>query len=347
MPPTPAKSHRLTPEPHLARAAEALEAAHALRSSDPPRAEVEARQALDDLRDAIGGRLAGPEAQDLRARGWIHIANFRRIRGDYAAAERYLDRAEEYLEKGSHKPEERSWLLTVRARHLADLRRLDEALALMDQVTAIQRWIDDPVELARHLISKSNIQCERDLMEEGLASLAEAKALLTDQPASWLHLAVEQIETNILIDLGRYEEADPLLAQLEALEHDTLNRARLLWLRGRLEYCLHRHDSAVAILKQAREVYFEAGVPVDAAYVMLDLAVAYLSAGRTDETRRLADEMLPLLQHLDVSRETFAALLLFHKAAQRDTLSADFVADISAYLKRGTAGPPLKFENPS
>jgi tetratricopeptide (TPR) repeat protein len=342
-------NHTEYQNPRLREVAEALEEAYELRRDDPRTAEARARQALRDLDDVIRGDLATPESQDLRARGWIHVANSRRLCGDWSAAERYLDRAEDFLEKGSHRPEERAWLLSVRARLLADLRRLDESLALLDQVTAIQRWIDDPVKLVRHLISKSNVQSDRGLYDEALTSLEEAEALLEGRDEPWLRLAVLTGRIYVLIDLNRPAEAEPLVALLDRHEGHlgTIDRARLDWTRGLLHLNMGRFEEAVGSLQRSRRRFLEAGVKADAALISLDLAATYLAMGRTAETRRLADELLPLLQHLDISREAFAALILFHKAAQQDTLTTRFVADISSYLKRASSGPPLRFEKPS
>lgn len=45
----------------------------------------------------------------------------------------------------------------------------------------------------------------------------------------------------------------------------------------------------------------------------------------------------------EVHREAAAALLLFQEAAEREALSAEWVEDLTAYLKRARENPELRF----
>ena len=85
------------------------------------------------------------------------------------------------------------------------------------------------------------------------------------------------------------------------------------------------------------------GIGYDAAMVSLDLAVLYLRQGRTDEVRRLAEEMLPIFQAQDVHREAFAALVLFQEAARHDQMTLDRAIEILTYLREARTDPERRF----
>jgi hypothetical protein len=101
------------------------------------------------------------------------------------------------------------------------------------------------------------------------------------------------------------------------------------------------------LLIQARQSLLDADLGYDAALVSLDLATHYLRGGRLEETRILAQEMVPIFQSRDIQREALAALLVFTKAAELESATTGMVADISRYLERARSHPALPFELPS
>lgn len=55
---------------------------------------------------------------------------------------------------------------------------------------------------------------------------------------------------------------------------------------------------------------------------------------------RLADEMVTVFRHQDVSREALAALLLFQEAARCETATADLAREVFASLSRVRGSAP-------
>jgi hypothetical protein len=85
----------------------------------------------------------------------------------------------------------------------------------------------------------------------------------------------------------------------------------------------------------------------DAALASLDLAAVYVSQGRTEDVRRLAEETLTVFQAHNTHREAIAALLLFQDAARREQAGIELVHEVSGFLKRARANPELRFSPPS
>ena len=83
----------------------------------------------------------------------------------------------------------------------------------------------------------------------------------------------------------------------------------------------------------------------DAAQVSLDLAALYLRQGRSEETRLLATELIPIFQSRDIYREALAAVIVFQQAAAMEQLTAGLVEEIAAYLEKARCNPELRFRD--
>jgi hypothetical protein len=126
------------------------------------------------------------------------------------------------------------------------------------------------------------------------------------------NLARSLFETGELTEALIVIDEDEPDSQLLGAPHWQL---RYPWLRGRLAASRREVPEAEALLQRVRHGFVEAGMRYDAALVTLDLAELYLRAGRTRETRRLAEEVVPVLAAQDLRPEALAAVRVFTEAA--------------------------------
>lgn len=320
------------------------------RTVDPREAERLARQALAILEKRLYQARPTPRDHDLRARAWIYVANSQRIRNELAHAEQALAQAEEILCQGTHSPLLRAELLLIEASVLRDRRELARAKEKIDQVVAIHRWHGDPHRLGLTLLSKANLHYTAGSPEESVQCLEEAATLLDFEKDPWARYSLVQSRALCLNEIGRTSEAKALLPEVRELVAQVGSRLDLMrarWLEGLVAAAEGRSEEGIATLQEARAACLAEEVGYDAALVSLDLAVLYLAENRTADTKVLAEEMLTIFQSLDVSREAFAALILFHRAALQEQATVELVRDISTYLKRSGGKPALKYEQPS
>jgi hypothetical protein len=83
------------------------------------------------------------------------------------------------------------------------------------------------------------------------------------------------------------------------------------------------------------------------ASVSLELAALYLRQGRTAEMKQLAAEMVPIFESRDVHREAIAALMLFKKAVDMETVSVRLVEEVADLVRRSKSRPRPVGEQPS
>ncbi|MDP9121555.1 MAG: hypothetical protein M3O15_09345 [Acidobacteriota bacterium] len=147
-----------------------------------------------------------------------------------------------------------------------------------------------------------------------------------------------------LVEAGQYAEAAAVVADHQGL-YDQFPETglRLLWLRARIAAGTGRRGEAEEALIAARGGFIARGVGFDAALVSLDLAVLYAGQGRTAPLRRLAEEIVPILEAQDLHREAVAALVLFQDTARQEALSSSFLRDLRRYLRQARADPHLRF----
>ena len=115
------------------------------------------------------------------------------------------------------------------------------------------------------------------------------------------------------------------------------------WLQGKIAAGVGDVAAAERLFTETRDGFVRQGIGYDAARVSLDLALLYLKDGRTEEVRRVAEEMVPVFAAQDVHREAMAALVLFQDAARREVVTAEMVREVGAYLEAARGRPEMRF----
>jgi hypothetical protein len=180
------------------------------------------------------------------------------------------------------------------ARMLGHLGQIEEALATGEQP---MRWLianDEPRRRAGWQDSLATMYAQDGRFEEAVAELEAARKLPetdADQSASSAILL-----SNLLVQLNRLDEADKA-ATAGLTTSDDLSRSMAYRQRGRVRAKLDRPAEAVDDLEEA--IAIAAGLPVSQPHVafgQVDLARAYLMAGRPLEAAETAEEASPVLE---------------------------------------------------
>ncbi|WP_328329166.1 hypothetical protein OHA70_05350 [Kribbella sp. NBC_00382] len=180
------------------------------------------------------------------------------------------------------------------ARMLGHLGQIEEALATGEEP---MRWLianDEPRRRAGWQDSLATMYAQDGRFEEAVAELEAARRLPetdADQLASSSILL-----SNLLVQLNRIGEAEEA-ATAGLTTSDDLARSVAYRQRGRVRARLERAAEAVDDLEEA--IAIAAGLPVSQPHVafgQVDLARAYLMAGRPLEAAETAEEASPVLE---------------------------------------------------
>jgi len=284
---------------------------------------------------------------ELRALALAHLGNARRVRGDLRGAKEAFKAAERWWHGGANNAGDvlgyEPRILALKASLYRDLRRLPEALALLEEALAADVTLSFKAKL---LLSKANILREIGEVDLALTLLTDAAVWIDPKADPRLYLLLRHNLLDYLTIAGRFSEASNLLPQVAALAKDVgeeIDRTRLSWIEGRVRSGLGEHREAITLLQAARHAFLSSDMGYDAALVSLELATVFAKEGQPIEVKAIAREILPILQTEEIHREALAALAIFIQAAEAEKVTAELASRISNYLYEARHDPGLRF----
>jgi tetratricopeptide (TPR) repeat protein len=227
-----------------------------------------------------------------------------------------------------------------------DQRRFQEAEELLARAASLFDLAGEKAEAARPLLALGLMYYDRQEPGKAIETTEAALALLSLESEPYLYFGGRHNLALFLVEEGRFDAAADLLqADAELYERfaDPWTLLRQVWLRGKIAFATGQLAEAEQAFREVRRGFIQQGNGYDAAMVSLDLALLHLREGRTAEVQRIAAEMHTLFDAQEIHREAAAALLLFQEAAEREALTAEWVEDLTAYLKRARENPELRF----
>ncbi|HXU31291.1 MAG TPA: hypothetical protein VN851_11990 [Thermoanaerobaculia bacterium] len=276
------------------------------------------------------------------------LANAARAGGDLVEADQIFVQARRIMMLGGvTDPRVAARLDSLEGSLRKDQRRFGQAKEVLQRALFLYGTVGELREIAMALMQLSAVLFQEGKAREALKAGKQVLEIL--KPGgddACLYLAARRNLALYMVDLGHLDEALAIVDADESTHRifgQPLFQIRYTWIRGRIASGKGDLPAAEAYFREARDTFIAAGIGYDAAMVSLDLALAYLQAGRPYETRKLAQEIAPIFETQDVQREAFAALLLFRDAAERETLTVGFVRELTAYLEAARVDSSLRF----
>jgi tetratricopeptide (TPR) repeat protein len=310
---------------------------------------VELGELAIEVADCLAPSFYGPRlVSDARALAYANLGNARRVAGDLFGAERQLRAAFDLLASGTGAATERAEVLSLLASLRTDQSRFAEAISLLVPVTATYREQGDDRLEGKTLLKVAMACSLGGEPNRALGPLEHAIELLDRVGEERLAFLGRHNIVSTLVDAERHEEARTFLREIAPLyEEQGADRSmelRRRWVEGLIAAGLEELDEAEAILQEVRSVFMEEDRAFDHALITLDLSTLYLETGRTQEVKRLAEELYPVFRSQDVHRQALAALVLFKQAALTEAATIGFTRRLAEYLKRARNNPYLPFE---
>lgn len=287
---------------------------------------------------------------DVRARAWGLRGNFRRIGSDFRGAERAFARARSFLDSGSGDLLERARLMTLESTLLRMQKRRERASEMLDEAVKIYCALGDTHLVGRTMINQALLLNEQGESTRAITVLRKAQGMVDSAREPHLARVVQQNLVVYLSDMGRYEEAMALVPALRTkviADGTRVELLRLRWQEGKIHLGLGNHPRSEAAFLEVRRGMLDLDFPQDVAVVSLELAALYMRQGRTGEIRELAAQMYPIFQSRDLHQEAIAALLLFQRAVEMDTLTLRMVEEVADVVRRSQEKPRPKAPEPS
>lgn len=277
-----------------------------------------------------------------------YLANATRLSGDRRLASEHFGHVRFLVSReGVTDPEVLARVDDLEGSLRIDQRLFQEAETLLRRAIMFYRLIGAATEEARVLVKLAVAFHLQDKTDLAIETTKAALRPLTPKSELRLYVCARYNLASYLTDLGRYQEAERLLAT-DYRHYDRLRepwtQLRLTWLIGRIDAGYGKVEAAERAFLTARDGFIAEGIGFDAAIVSIrDLAPLYLREGRPEEVKRLSEEMLPIFTAADVHREALAAIILFTEAAKREEVTLAMTEKIARYLRDARADPSLRF----
>lgn len=328
-----------------------------LTTIEPDRAVESAELAVviaDLLKDAGVHDCQG--LYQLRGYAWAHDGNARRVMGDLRNADESFAIAESWWEAGVAGVGDLRGYEPLILDHKASLRiaqrRFPEAFKMLDRIFTIhmdtcRAELRDCHLAGRALIKKAIGLAEMGEPVRAIQCLQEAEGLVDARRDPRLFLCLRHNLLCNLTNAEQYGDALLMLPEVEGLCRELgnpLDLLRLRWVEGRIAAGVGRVEDARELFQEMRQEFAMRGLAYDAALITLDLTALHAQAGAVAEVKALSLEISQIFQAQDVPREALAALLFFHKAAERERATAQLTREIGAFLEQLRSDPGLRFE---
>ena len=285
-------------------------------------------------------------AMTCLARAHAHRGNALRATGDFKQADEGLLLALRIFDEGGNgDPLVEAEILSLLASLRMDQRSFVEADAYIDMARGIYEKIDETRFVGLLLVQKSMLFFNSGDFDQAIVVGLKALAAIDPTADAKLYLAAEHNYTFFLTEAGRYREAWARLeahASLYDAFPDSWTQLRRQKLQSEILRGLGRREEAEAALISVRVGFMHEGLGFHAAMAGLALAYLYVEECRTQEVKRLAEEMVPIFMAQDIHREAAAALLLFQEAARQEAVTISMLKELIAYMGRVKTAPARK-----
>jgi tetratricopeptide (TPR) repeat protein len=284
---------------------------------------------------------------DLQARAFAELANAYRVNDRFSEADTTFAKALEALERGTGDLSLQARVLDLFASLRSAQRRLEDAIALQDQVHRLYLEADEQQLAGRALISKGiNTRCQGS-PREAVALLKDGLRLVSVEDSSDLVSIGQQALLDALADCGEYQQASRLLLRSglrEAFKAEPINLLKLRWVEGKIHAGLGRLSTAERAFSQVRQEFLRIGLFYEAALVGMELAAVWLRQGRAPEVQELATEMHEILDELGVEREAAKAFYFVREACRTQVVNLLLIERVRTFLERLPWRPGARFE---
>ena len=284
---------------------------------------------------------------DLRAKAFAELGNAYRVNDRLSEANAAFQRAEEFLEEGTGDPVLHARMLDLLASLRSAQRRLEETIALLDQVHGLYLEADDPHLAGRALISMGGATRCLGYPREAVGMFEKGLRLLKPERDAQLIAIAQQGLLDALTDAGEYRLARRRLFQSnlrEAFAAEPLNLLKLRWVEGKIHAGLGRPARAERAFCGVRLEFLRLGQVYDASLAGLDLSALLLRQGRVAEVRELAEEMHAIFEDLGIELEAARALQFVREACRLQVVTVSMIERVRTFLERLPWQPGLRFE---
>ncbi|MEA2600264.1 MAG: hypothetical protein QOF89_1256 [Acidobacteriota bacterium] len=304
---------------------------------DDPREMCRLAEAAVEVAARFSPKTHGAKrVADLRARAWGEFANACRVADRLREAKRAFGQAFAFLQRGTGDLLLKARLLDLEASYFGALREFASAQDRLDIVPELYRKAGEPHLAGRTLIKRAVYLAYSGNPEEGLRLHQEGLGLIDKEREPDLMVAALHNQLSLLIDLGRFQEAQRLLFEnrVRFRSCGRISGLKLRGLEGEISYGLEKWPSAEIAFREVKEGFRQAGLGFAHALMGLYLATALLRQGKIDEAEEEVLTASKVFFSLQIHREILGSVLLLKETAEMRRLTVAILENEVRHIRR-------------
>lgn len=271
---------------------------------------------------------------DLRAQVWIEVANGRRIRTDWQAANQALMLAQELLRAGTGNPLPAARLHAIRSSLAFDVGQTAVAVREAAKAQAIYREMEDWTGLAKTLLKEANALVETDPARA--LGLAEEGIRVTEESEVRLRMYLKSTALECFIELGRTAEALQALEECRPLYQQFRSEPRVALrvraIEARLLEALGKLQEAELLFRDVMEEALAEGFARESFVARLMLFNFYFLRGRMDEAAAVCAEGAQALEEVEAHPQMRAVWRELKAMTEARRVDSDLIKALRLYL---------------
>jgi tetratricopeptide (TPR) repeat protein len=311
-----------------------VERSHAVRYRDPEQMLRDARLAVAAAEALRASTPIACEAlADTHARAWGQLGNAHRVRNEPAMAQCAFEKAFCWLKEGAGDEALHALLCRQLASLHLEIREFTTALRLLTEAVAMSRRLGDRQGEAVGLMQIGMVAIVSGHPDLALRPLRYSFRMLQGPQDRELKRAALLNNIRCWIDLDRPERAYTLCTDIEPLMAgcpDTTMTLRWEWYRGLIDRDLGLLDSAETRLRRAREGFLQLNLSREVAVMSLDLAAAYLRAGKVPHALQAVADAIPIFRARGIQPHLLGALIQFGTIAHQTERALAVVREVAS-----------------
>lgn len=309
-----------------------------------PRGAVELAERAVELADRIDPEVCGEgiaTEQRILARAWL--GNARRVASDLNGSERAFQESLRLLRNLDPMTGVRAEVWNLLGSLRIDQGRFAEARSVLELALREYRSSGALADVGKVLMKLGDVEGYAGNAEEAVVILREAVSTLEAASDERLMILAHRNLTDWMVDAGRAREALVRYNSARTIyekhfQAPTL-RLRLRWLEGRIYSALSDFISARVAFEEVRARAVDLELAYEHAAVSLELALVYLRQGETRLVTQLADEMVLFFQSRGLHRDLFAAIQLFRRAVEAETVTVGLIEETLQFFRCSWISP--------
>jgi tetratricopeptide (TPR) repeat protein len=182
---------------------------------------------------------------------------------------------------------------------------------------------------------------------EALQLLNQSLELIDAEREPTLAYAARHNILMLLVDCGRFREAERELFLLRPMQHHAggrINQLRLRWEEGRIDSGLGRSERAEKIFREINEGFLEVNRAYDSALASLDLAAVLLAQRKAQEAEEVVNAASRTFVAFRVEREALMAIIMLRETCEMRIATRAMVEEVARFLRRFENDPDARFE---